>query len=561
MVCFEARSSAPAGLLKVGAGTLFLEGAHALQGLTRVAEGTLDLNGSLAGSVRLEANGILRATGTIGGSLSADGIVHVPLDVLSVHGDVVFNPGSQLTVEIDPTGRSTAVVTAGTASVAGATIAVHPLDGMFDRVTHYAVLHADGGLTGSATATSAGALEPFLSQNGTTLFATVLRMDLPLEPYASTPGGSAVAAAIDRMKGVATGDLASAVRELTALEDAQLGAALAMVAGEIHASTPLLVSLEGEGAADAVREQIAKRISARAPLERNVGPAVEPVSSGQPHRVWFRLRGERSVFESGGAHRAQTHLQGFVAGVDWTRPGGWLVGLGGSFTHGRLLLNALGQSTRTLTPRALAYVARSSSRWGVDAGVGVARPRHDVQRHLAFVAIAPTGRPLLGGIDRIVTSHPSGLAIDAWGEGLYLGVVGPWRVVGSAGVRRAQLRTNGWQEEGAQGLSLSADDELFASTQADTRLQLTRGVGPVTPWFSVSYKRELGSGRAISTQRIGEAPDGAFRIEGQQLPRATASGVAGVRFAMGRVDLSTSYELRRSGRTMRHVVQLGLGFE
>ena len=186
---------------------------------------------------------------------------------------------------------------------------MQPLSGTFSRVTQYALLHAEAGLTGSAHATPSGALEPFLSQDGTTLFATVLNMDLPLQPYARTPGAVAVADAVDRVKGFATGDLARGIRELTALDDDQLGAALDMIGGEIYASTPLLVWIDGEGAADAVREEIANRVAPRAQLDSGLGQSADRFQAGRARRTWFRLRGERSAFESTSAHAAHTGLE------------------------------------------------------------------------------------------------------------------------------------------------------------------------------------------------------------------------------------------------------------
>jgi hypothetical protein len=208
----------------------------------------------------------------------------------------------------------------------------------------------------------------------------------------------------------------------------------------------------------------------------------------------------------------------------------------------------------------MTYVAHSSGRWGVDAGFGVARSTHEIQRRVAFVAFAPTGRPLFGGVESVATSRQSGVTVDAWGQSRFGGVVGKWGVVGTAGLRSARLRMNAWQEEGADGLSLSAERQLRRSTQADTQVQFVRRVRGTTPWFSGSYRRELTS-PGMSTLRVGESSEGTFVISGQPLPRATASGMAGVTFSAARAQMSLSYQVRHADRHMQHLLQLTLGVE
>src|SRR6185436_1745874 len=123
------------------------------------------------------------------------------------------------------------------------------------------------------------------------------------------------------------------------------------------------------------------------------------------------------------------------------------------------------------------YIGHSGGRWGMDAGAGAARARLDVQRRLAFVAFAPRGQPLFGGGDSVATRRQSALPLDLWGQGRFNSGIGLWRTITTAGIRTERLRMNGWREDGADALSLTAGSQIHRLTQADARLQITRQVG------------------------------------------------------------------------------------
>lgn len=65
-----------AGLVKRGEGVLNLDGHNTYKGSTIVAEGILQINGSVAGDVYTEDNGILAGNGVIGNNVYNDGILY-----------------------------------------------------------------------------------------------------------------------------------------------------------------------------------------------------------------------------------------------------------------------------------------------------------------------------------------------------------------------------------------------------------------------------------------------------------------------------------------------------
>ena len=199
-------------LIQAGSGTLTLRGAEAYTGETHVQAGTLVLDGSLAGRATVDPGATLGGTGTIAGALTVAGTLMVgssspsaesnvaspdrlstmaldetSLGVLGVGGNVTLKPGARDIVTVDEAGRHTTLVTNGTAAVNGATIALNPLAGAYGRVTFYPVLHAGGGLTGTATATSSNtAFDPWATSTADSLVVTLLNTTEPLALYATT---------------------------------------------------------------------------------------------------------------------------------------------------------------------------------------------------------------------------------------------------------------------------------------------------------------------------------------------------------------------------------------
>ena len=280
---------------KRGNGSLLFSGAHAFQGAMRVEAGTLGLDGTLAGSVDVARSATFSANGAIGGGLNVRGTANI--DMVAVGGDVTFSSGSQYGITLDRNGSSSILITPGRASIDGATVVVDAQPGIVSRRTDYRILQADSGLSGTAGAASNGAaLEPWLSQTGTTLFVTLLRTDLPLQSFATTANGAQFGGAIDRLRSTGGSDLAQVRRELAALDDTSLAVALDSTAGEIHASSMQLTALDAYTAGTLVRDEIAARALSSG-LNLRSSAATTNSGWGDPHRWWTRLHAQRVTFD------------------------------------------------------------------------------------------------------------------------------------------------------------------------------------------------------------------------------------------------------------------------
>ncbi len=553
---------------KRGNGTLLFTGEHGFQGLTHVEEGTLALDGMLAGSVDVRVSAVLDATGFIGGALTVGGTVTVRslpdsgFGTLVLGGNLRLGAGSQYGVRINADGDNSRLMVAGSATIDGATVAIDAQPGSYGRVTQYAVLQADGGLTGHATTTSNTAtLEPWLTRTDSTLFVTLLRTDLPLQPYATTTNGSAVGYAFDRLRPGATGDLANVMRELTALDDAALATALDAVSGEIHASGLQLAALDGEGVMDLVRDEIARRAS-----PRELGADTQtPPSSPQSRRrhVWSQLHGQRASFDAASsAHGGDANFHGFALGVDWPLRDRWLVGVGGAYATGKLTLDGLAESSDFTAPRALGYIGYAHNRWMAHVGASIARAVYDTRRTLRFAARTPLGDDLLfGGVNRQATSAPSGLATEVWAQERLDTRIGSWFFFPSVGLRYARYGRRAWTEEGADALSLAAPDQTFSSKQADVGLWLGRAMGRFRPDASVLYRRGLGDRQTTARLELSGLGDGSFVVDGLPLARDTLVGRTGLTVWTQSVRVALAYEIQRAQRQLRQAIQFSLGFE
>ncbi len=150
---FDGQISGAGQLIKQGAGTLALGalGRVTATGGVAVEAGTFQVNGAVAGPVRVTGGARLGGAGDIAGALAlAAGATLAPgnsIGVLAV-GNADFAAGSLLEVEVDAAGRADRIEASGTVNIAGGTVRVIAEPGAYAPLTQYTIITAAGGVSG-----------------------------------------------------------------------------------------------------------------------------------------------------------------------------------------------------------------------------------------------------------------------------------------------------------------------------------------------------------------------------------------------------------------------------
>jgi uncharacterized protein with beta-barrel porin domain len=278
---------------------------------------------------------------------------------------------------------------------------------------------------------------------------------------------------------------------------------------------------------------------------------------------WARPHGERTAFDSGLAHGGKAQISGVVFGADWTVARRWLVGVGGGYSSGELTLDGLNESSDYNAPRAFGYVGYTRDRWIASFGASLARSAYETRRAFAFAAQLPQAfgsARIFGGVDRAALSTQAGLTPELWGDWILPLHLGSWAVRPGTIVRYARYGRDAWVEREALSLSLTGPDQTIASVQGEIGLGATRMTGRLRPYATTTYRRELGSGRTVTTLRLGDGSDGVFQIAGPALARNTFQARTGLLFRTDRYDRSLAFAFRRGSGETRRGVDLGFGF-
>ncbi|MBR0875613.1 autotransporter-associated beta strand repeat-containing protein, partial [Bradyrhizobium tropiciagri] len=191
-------------LIKRGTGDLNLSGQNTYTGVTEVAQGTLTVNGSIPGSVIVEAGAALQGSGTTG-SVIMNGRVSPgnSIGTLHVNGDLNMAPDSRYYVEINGQ-TSDRIEVAGTANIQSSVFEIaHDTNTASAPVVPgktYTLLTTQGGLTVTSP-TLAIADFPFLaftlSADAFNGYLTTSRSAVSFADLASTPNAKAIANALE----------------------------------------------------------------------------------------------------------------------------------------------------------------------------------------------------------------------------------------------------------------------------------------------------------------------------------------------------------------------------
>jgi autotransporter-associated beta strand protein len=565
-------------LVKIGSGTLTLDGGNSYTGATVVTGGTLAVTGDISSSsgVLVTPGAMLSGTGTVPGVLVAGGTLMPGQSVgtLNVRGNLVFTSAATYLININATTASQTNVT-GTATLNGATVQVVDDKDITKRHV-YTLLTATGGVNGMFNPDVVGVknkVDLFYDANNVYLcdhckFADLIAGQLPFfpgsppagSPPASLPGdvnqiAGAIDAAID-----ANVVLPARFENLLGLalqpqQRAQVVNALTQLTGEVHTgaeqasfqSTNAFLRLlldpfaETRGTAGFGSAMgFAPERSAALPPDVALAyasllkePAAQPAVASRPWNVWASGYGGRATIGGDpvniGSHDASVRDYGYAGGLDYRITPDTTVGfaLGGAGTNWTVA-NALGTGRSDVFQGGI----YGSTRWGaayVSAALAYATYWMSTDR---FVNVFGTDQ-----LTSNFTAHDfSGRIEGGYRFALPLVSVTPY---GAFQAQRLYLPAYSEVAPAGSPFALTYNAQNFATTRSELgawfdRLVLVADAYAATVFARAAWAHDWRNDRALSTSFL-TLPTPAFIINGAAPPpdKALVSGGSELRLRNG----------------------------
>ncbi|MFS2108960.1 autotransporter-associated beta strand repeat-containing protein [Sphingomonas sp. Sphisp140] len=513
-------------LIKSGAGTLTLNGANSYTGSTTINEGLLVVNGSLAGTLTIGANGRLGGSGRTG-SLSVGGIVAPgnSIGTLNVAGSLTLAAGSTYQVEVSPTGISDQIIATGAVTINGGTVSV--LTGgatNFLPLTTYTILSGSS-VTGTfgSVVTDLAFLTPSLVYNAANVQLRLLRNDVSLGAVAQTSNQVAVAAAVSAQS---SGGVFDAVIGLNA---ADARTAFDQLSGEVFTAGLAVAGRDGH---DAARELLARADAPR----------------GQPKSFWIAGDiGQMSAGARSGHAEIESDRQTVSAGVEVT---GDTLRYGFAYRYARndIRLDARGSEGVLVSNSAYAYFGYTLGGLRIAGGVGYAKHALSTDRRVAF-----------GGLSNRLTSDGDGKSFSSFGEAAWLVPVGKALQVGPyAGASVTSVRFDRVREWGGAA-ALVAGKARSTTTLASYGLRGAAVIDGITLSGDIGGRSYLDDPEARRNFAFVDTGNG-FEAGSGQFGKTTISGRFDASAAVGRFVLGVGLRGESGSGGSSYGVRASAGF-
>ena len=236
-------------LTKTGNGDVFLNGANTATGMTSILNGILTVGdaahtgATIGGTVTITNFGVLRGHGTIDGNVinNAAVIPGASIGTLTVNGNYSQAGNAILGIEVSPA-ASDLLAVRGTAALNSGTLALLPDNGVYMPYTHYTVLTAAGGVTGTFGAvdnlapTIVGFSVSYLPNSVTVTTLPAYNFAAQQAALGASANNVRTAAALDAAYPTAAGDFRNVLNSIYVTTPQQQQQTFAQLSGEMRSN-------------------------------------------------------------------------------------------------------------------------------------------------------------------------------------------------------------------------------------------------------------------------------------------------------------------------------------
>ena len=561
--------SGAGNLIKNGAGNYILSADHSMTGNATVNAGGMFVNGAMNGvAFTVNGGGLLGGSGSLGdttvqsgGTLAAGNSI----GALTINGDLTFNSGSLLELEVDPTSNNSDLITVtGQANLEGSVLHVGN-DGDYQPFSTYTFLNAAGGINGQfdGVTSSYAFLNPVLSYGSNTASLELLRNDLSFSSVALTENQRAVAGNVDGMA-----ITHSLYRQVLQMSRAQAADAFQAFSGDsllagLTAGQQLQqrfaigmrqrgrnAGVQSGGGMDARLSQQLQALAApsdpyaKAAAASPVAQAAGGHAGSKRNGVWVQAQSSRFEEDSqGDIGNAAYAFRGdqLALGVDhqWDH---WLLGVAAGSADG-----VLDYDNRQADGDVSSWFAGLYGRWN-SAGTWFLRGDLSYGSSDVFQQRIVIGAPAESdsSVDALRVALESGWDL-AWGEtGLH-----PYAMVSMTRIER-----DGFRETGGGIAGLTVEDSELNSGEAWLGADLTRAFVVGGDWLvaegGLAVVQPFGDTQAEQTARFAGAQQG-FTVYGADQDDTQLAANAGAEWFMADdFSLWLGYRGRFGGDTESH---------
>lgn len=565
-----------AGLIKSGTGALTLSGVNTYTGNSEVAGGTLNVTGSVASSVQIDAAGTLGGGGRVGGNVTNNGRLSNVGTGMTIAGNYTASSNAVLANDINST-----LTVGGTANLGGSHLVATVPAGTADATGYVTaqsgnvpkkLIAAGSAVVGTFSdlsfQTVGTAFPPLLTANLTYAakeadlkIARVSTSSVAAQAFSSDATRTNTAANVEQVmtaadamvaNGQTAGANSSLLSSAAALQQvptvAALGDALDSLSGQIHASAQALSFQQSQ----AVNRDLSNRLW-------QLGQQDQQVRSG----FWASTLGASGKLSGPGYAGANTSMEGEQFGIDTRLNDRAIVGAAVSYSHGQANFDRFGGSSRSRNTGVSVYGRYDLSGAGAEnwstSGAYVAG-----RAGIASVSSTVTRTAMAGAdIENLRADHTDRM-LSAYAEAGYT-LTSPGRAVVTpfVGIGYDGLKRGGFDETGGS-FALTAGGRSYRQTAG---LLGVRGAGSVN-WSAgksivsayAAWQHAAGSGSLDFPAAFSSVPGTGFTVQGVGLARNSGWAGIGISTAINRKwSWYANYDGQfSSGGLLNNVVVLGL---